>query len=87
MLEARAPGLSGGMESPVVGSLELEDDTLVLESLESLFEDPSGGEGPDGGSLSLARDLRGGIGEGLDGHVAVMRDGRRGRSRTGMRRR
>jgi hypothetical protein len=67
MLEARAPDLSGGMDAPIVGSLELEDDSLVLESRESLFEDPSGGEGPDGGSLSLDRDLRGGtvLGKGL----------------------
>ncbi len=88
VLEARALGLSGGMDTPVViGSLELEDDSLVLESRESLFENPFGGEGPDGGSLSLDRDLRGGIGEGLDGHVAVMRDGRMGRSRADGRRR
>ena len=87
MLEARAPGLGGGMDTPVIGSLELEDDSLVLESRESMFEDHSGGEGPDGGSLSLDRDLRGGIGEGLDGHVTVMRDGRTGRSRAIGRRR
>ena len=36
-----------------------------------MFKDPSGGERPDGGPLSLDRDLRGGIGEGLGGHVAV----------------
>ena len=80
MLEARAPGLSGGMDPPIVGRLELEDDSFVLESREGLFEDRSGGEGPHGGSLSLDSDLRGCIGEGLDGHVAVMRDGRVGRS-------
>ena len=65
MLEARAPGLNGGMDTLVVGSLELEDDSLVLESRESLSENPYGGEGPDGGSLSLDRDLRGGFGKGL----------------------
>ena len=36
-----------------------------------MFEGAPGGERPLGkGSLSLDRDLRGGIGEGLEGHVA-----------------
>ena len=34
---------------------------------------PCGGERPDGDPLSLYRDLLGGIGEGLGGHIAVMR--------------
>jgi len=81
MLEARIPGLRGGIGTPIVGGLELEDNSFVLESRESLFEDLSCGEGPDWGSLSLDRALRGGIGEGLDGHVAIMRNGGTGRSR------
>ena len=52
--------------------LELEDNPFVDEARESLLEDPSCCERPDGGPLSLDRDLRGGIGEGLRGHVAVM---------------
>jgi len=83
MLEARTPSLSRGMDAPIVGCLELEDDTLVDKSRASLFEDHSGGERLDGGPLSLDRDLRGGIGEGLDGHVAVMRDNRGRRSLKG----
>jgi len=39
-----------------------------------LFKVPFGGERLDGGPLSLDRDLRGGNGEGLGGHEAVMRD-------------
>jgi hypothetical protein len=46
---------------------------LVDEANESLFKESSGCERIDGGSLSLDRDLRGGIGEGLWGHVAGMR--------------
>ncbi len=38
-----------------------------------MFEGSYGGERQDGGSLSLDRDLRGGIGEGLGGHVAGIR--------------
>ena len=86
MLEARTHGLCRGMDAPIVGCLELEDDTPVDESRDGLFENFSGGERPDGGSLSLDRDLRGGIWKELDGHVAVMRDGRRDQSRAGMRR-
>ena len=48
---------------------ELEDRSLVDEAGDCLFEGSSGGERPDKGSLSLDRDLRGGIGEGLGGHV------------------
>jgi hypothetical protein len=38
-----------------------------------LFEGPSSGERPNKGSLSLDRDLRGGIGEGLEGYIEGMR--------------
>ena len=62
------------MDPPPVGVLELKDNSFVDESRESLFEDLSCCERLDEGPLSLDRDLRGGIGEGLDGHVAVMRD-------------
>ena len=62
------------MDAPLVGGLELEANSFVDEARESLFEDPSGGERlADGGPLSLDYDLRGGIGERLGGHVAVMR--------------
>ncbi len=61
------------MDAPLVGGLELEYNSFVDEARESLFEDPSSGERLDGGPLSLDHDLRGGIGEGLGGHVAVMR--------------
>jgi hypothetical protein len=48
--------------------------SFVDEARESLFEDSTSGcEGPYGSPLSLDRDLRGGIGEGLGGHVAEMR--------------
>jgi len=70
MLEARTSGLCRGMDAPFVGCLELEDDILVDESRDNLFEDPSSGERPVGGPLSLDRDLRGGIGERLRGHEA-----------------
>jgi hypothetical protein len=40
-----------------------------------VFEDSSSCERPNGGPLSLDRDLRGGIGEGLGEHAAVMRGG------------
>ncbi len=66
------------MNAPFVGGSELEDNSFVDEFLESLFEDPSGGERQNGGPLSLDRDLPGGIGEGLGGHVSVMRDEIRG---------
>jgi len=62
------------MDPPLVGGSELKDKSFVDESRESLFKDPSGCERQDGGPLYLDRDLRGGIGEGLGGHVAVMRD-------------
>ena len=38
-----------------------------------MFEDSSDCERSDGDPLSLDRDLRGGIGEGLGRHVVVMR--------------
>ena len=38
-----------------------------------MFQCRSGSEGPDGGPLSLDRDLRGGIGEEIGGHVAGVR--------------
>ena len=60
------------MDPPLVGGLQLKDNSFVDESRESLFENPSGCERLDGGALSLDRDLRGGIGEGLDKHVAMM---------------
>jgi hypothetical protein len=69
------------VDPPLGGGLELEDNSFLDESRESLFKDPSSGEMPDGGPLSLDRDLRGGIGIGLGGHVAVMRDAIWGRSR------
>ena len=72
MLEARSSGLCRWVDAPLVGGLELEDISFIDEARESLFEDPFGCERSDGGSLSLDRDLRGGIREGLGGHVAVM---------------
>ena len=52
--------------------MELEDSSFVDEAREILFDDPSGCERPDGVPLSLDRNLRGGNGEGLGGHVAMM---------------
>ena len=72
MMEAWSLGLCRWVDALFVGGLELEDSSFVDEARESLFEDPSGGERLDGSPLSLYRDLRGGIGEGLGGHVAVM---------------
>ncbi len=72
MLEVRSSSLYRWVDAPLVGGLELEDKSFVNEARESLFEDPSGCERPDGGPLSLDRDLRGGIGKWLGGHVAVM---------------
>ena len=72
MLEARSYILYRWVDASIVGGLELEDSFFVDEARESLFEDSSGGERPDGGPLSLDCDLRGRIGEGLGGHVAVM---------------
>ena len=54
MLEARTPGLCRGrMDAPLVGCLELEDDTLVDESRESLFEDPLVAKGQTGALFLL----------------------------------
>ena len=72
MMEARSSGLCGWVDAPLVEDLELEDSSFVDEARESLIEDPSGCERRDGGPLSLDRDLGGGIGEGLGGHVAVV---------------
>ena len=83
--EARSSGLCRGVDAPFAGCLELENDTPFDESRDGLFQNPSSGERLDRGSLSLDRDLRGGIGRVLDEHVAVMQDGRRGHSRAGMR--
>ena len=74
VLEVWTPGLCRWVNAPFVGGLELEDNSFVDEARDSLFEDPSGGERPDGGPLSLYRDLRGGIVEGLGGHVVAKRD-------------
>ena len=57
---------SGGVRGLLHGA-------LVDEVRDSLFEGCSGGEGPNKGPLSLDRDLRGGIGEGLGEHVAGVR--------------
>ena len=73
VLEARSSGLCRRVDPPLVGGLELEDSSFFDEARESLFEDSSGCEGPDGIPLSLDHSLRGGIGGGLGGHVAVMR--------------
>ena len=73
MLEARSSSLCRRVDAPLVGGLELEDSSVVVEARESLFEESSGCEGPYGSPLSLDRDLRGSIGEGLGGHVAEMR--------------
>jgi hypothetical protein len=73
MLKARSSGLCRWVDSLLVGGLELEDSSFVDEARESLFEDSSGCERPYGGPLSLDRNFRGGIEEGLRGHVAVMR--------------
>ena len=73
VLEARSSGLCRWVDAPLVGGLELEVCSFVDEAQEGLFEDSSSCERPYGGPLSLDRDLRGGIGEGLGGHVAVMR--------------
>ena len=51
----------------------VHDYSLSDEAGDCLFEGTFGGERPDGSSLSLDRDLRGGIGEGLGEHVAGMR--------------
>ena len=75
MLEASTSSLCRWVDVPLVGGLELEDNSFLDGARESVFKDyPSGGERPYGGPLSLDRDLRGGIGEGLGGHVAAMRD-------------
>ena len=70
VLEARSHGLCRGMDAPLVRGIELQDRSFVDESCHGLFEHPFGSERPDGGSLSLELDLRGGIEEGLGGHVA-----------------
>jgi hypothetical protein len=73
MLEAKSFGFCRWVDSPFVWRRALVDCSSVEEAGESLFENSSGCEGPDGGPLSLDRDLRGGIGEGLGKHVTVMR--------------
>jgi hypothetical protein len=73
MLEARSSILYRWVDASIVGGLELEDSFFVDEARESLFENPSGCERPDGGPLSLDRDLRGGIERGLGGNEAVVR--------------
>jgi hypothetical protein len=71
VLEARAPGLGGGMDPPDVWGGELPDMPLFCERGHSLFERDSCREGPDWGSLSLERDLLGGIVDGLGRHSGV----------------
>ncbi len=78
VLVAKTFGLGRRVDAPIVGGLELQDNTCIDEAGESLFKDPSIGEGPDGGPLSLDRDLRGGIVGGLGGHIVAMRDNLRG---------
>ncbi len=70
VLESRAPCLSRWMDTPLVRGGKPSDKAFVNEGTDGLFENKSGREGPDFGSLSLERDLRGGIEDGLGGHVA-----------------
>ena len=63
------------MDGPIVPRGELLDGAVFDEDGDGSLEGCSGSEGPHGGPLSLDRDLRGGIGEGLGGHEAEGRDG------------
>ena len=74
VLEARTSDLGRGVNTPFVRGIELSDNTFVDEASDGSFEGRSGSEGPCRGPLSLDRDLRGGIGEGLGGHEAEGRD-------------
>ncbi len=70
VLEAGASRLGRRVDAPFTRGREFSDGSLVDEVGDGRFEGTSGSERPYGGSLSLDRDLRGGIGEGLGGHVA-----------------
>jgi len=68
MLEAGSSGLGGGMDAPLVVEGELLDNASSDEGGEGMFEDGSCSTGPYWGPLSLERDRRGGIEDGLVGH-------------------
>ena len=70
MLEAASSGLGRGVNTPFVPGSELADNAFVDAVGDDSFKGCSSSEGPYKGPLSLDRDLRGGIGEGLGGHVA-----------------
>ena len=74
MLEAASPGLGRGVNTPLFRGSELADSAFVDKAGDGSFKGCFGSEGPYKGPLSLDRDLRGGIGEGLGGHVAGVRE-------------
>ena len=65
MLEARSSGLCRWVDAPLVGGLELEDNSFVEEARESLFKDPFGGERPDGALFLLIAIFGAALGKGL----------------------
>ncbi len=74
VLESRTSDLGRGMNTPFVRGRELSDSAFVDEASDGSFEGRSGSEGPYRGPLSLDRDIRGGIGEGLGEHVTGERE-------------
>ena len=73
VLEPGAPCFGRRVDAPFSGGREFSDSSFGDEVGDGLLECAPGGERPYGGSLSLDRDLRGGICEGLGEHVAAMR--------------
>ena len=73
-MKAGSFGLGGGMYAPLIGEGELMDSASSDEGGEGMFEDGSCRTGPHLGSLSLERDRRGGIGDGLVGHEELVDD-------------
>ena len=68
VLETRASCLGRWMDTPPLRGRELLDGSPLDHDGERLFKDESCRKGPDRGSLSLERDRRGGIVDGLAGH-------------------
>ena len=72
VLEAGSSCPGGGMYAPLVGGGELLDSVSPDEGGEGLIEDGSCRTGPKWGPLSLERDRRGVIGDGLVGHEELV---------------
>ena len=74
VLEPGSPCFGGRVDPPPVRVVEFPNAARFGEGRDGFFQQSPRCESPDRGPLSLDRDLRGGIGEGLGGQVAGVRE-------------